>query len=1190
MNMKKFNRIFSLILVLALLVSCLPTVFAAEKKNDYTVDEEELIVADWLWGSVIDERGADVMMKEYADAGFTDIYLLLKGTGGSTSWNSSVPGSNNTYSYDLLQSVLDAARPYGIRIHAWLMAAHDKAYMKNHPEENYYHFRYGYSDTVNQYVNLRGKAYQEYFVALVKELCANYPDLAGIHLDTIRYGGIYYDWGAEAREVLINKYGITKAEYNAAAKAMAKDAGYSACTTNSDGYVIYGSGTSLGSYYFSSAMAGSGSTDVKNGVKKVLQMRLDTVNDFIKIVREACPGKILSTAIMPDTSIDGAYAQAEYGQQPKTMAPLVDYICTMSYASTYGKGATWPKELCQAITNVGGNVVAAIQFFPNEDGSNTGPSNQRIYDEIYGAMQLRDTVNKDTNDSTGKVLGYAIFRAGFGVYGGVHVNEKEGTLEFKIHNNDRGETTGGTKQPLTKLVITMLDGVTVENISNKQGWGNATFTTSSDKKTITISGSFLQGTGSSTFTVNYKGTVNEVTGAAKMDATNSYGRVYTTCATIANKCAHEYAAEILSAATCETAGQTKYTCALCQDTYTETVPALGHAYEESFDEATLTKIYTCANCGDTFSSSCAEGHTRLETWALTENTHFAFCYNCEIGYSEGCHFVETARTEATCTQDGSVTYTCAGTVDGVHDAYSGMGCGNTYTEVIPAGHSYGTSVDNGDGTHAATCAKCGEKVTEKHTEKVLEGKAATCTESGLTEGKVCSTCNAVIVAQEVIPAKGHTETTTAAVPATCTENGATEGKVCSVCGEVLVAAEIIPAKGHKEVVVPGTPATCTTDGVSDTIYCSECGETLQTATKIPATGHSFTYIQEDEDGHIKECTVCFFSDYVPHEFVNGECVCGETDGTAAEPTVDSTIKFNHTLNLASDISVNFAINAGLLQGFDMSKAYVEATIDTASGKQTVKLEPVLSGYYYYFTFNGLNATMMNDKITAVFHGTKNGVPFISNPDVYSVATYAYAQLNKTSVDPKLQVLCANLLRYGANAQTYKNYRVNALADSNMTAAHKALLTDLNTVAFDNVNQIVGDIAGASVTFQGKALTLDSKVTIKYIVNLANYTGKIEDLTLRINYTDINGQTKTASVANATVYNAAAKLYAFDFDGLLAAELRQTVSAAVYSGNTRMTGVQQYSASTYGNNKVGGLLTLCQALMAYSDAARDYFAK
>ena len=100
--------------------------------------------------------------------------------------------------------------------------------------------------------------------------------------------------------------------------------------------------------------------------------------------------------------------------------------------------------------------------------------------------------------------------------------------------------------------------------------------------------------------------------------------------------------------------------------------------------------------------------------------------------------------------------------------------------------------------------------------------------------------------------------------------------------------------------------------------------------------------------------------------------------------------------------------------------------------------------------------------------------------------------------------------------------------------------------------------------------------------------RIEDLTLRINYTDINGQTKTAAVTGPTVYNADAKLYAFDFDGLLAAELRQKVSAAVYSGSTHLSSVLQYSASTYGNNKTGALGELCKALFAYCDSARAYF--
>ena len=78
------------------------------------------------------------------------------------------------------------------------------------------------------------------------------------------------------------------------------------------------------------------------------------------------------------------------------------------------------------------------------------------------------------------------------------------------------------------------------------------------------------------------------------------------------------------------------------------------------------------------------------------------------------------------------------------------------------------------------------------------------------------------------------------------------------------------------------------------------------------------------------------------------------------------------------------------------------------------------------------------------------------------------------------------------------------------------------------------------------------------------------------------------IADPVVYNQGASLYAFAFDGLLAAELRQPVSVAVFSGNTRLSSMLTYSASTYGNGKTGPLLTLCKHLMAYSDSARAYF--
>ena len=191
--------------------------------------------------------------------------------------------------------------------------------------------------------------------------------------------------------------------------------------------------------------------------------------------------------------------------------------------------------------------------------------------------------------------------------------------------------------------------------------------------------------------------------------------------------------------TCTAAGEKEYCCTYTNCPYkkTETLEATGHKNKETRNY----KKPTCKYEGYTGDTYCKDCETLLSLGKVTKKFDHA--------WDSG-----TVTKEATCKEEGSVTYTCEN-------------CGETET--------------------------VSTKKT-KHDYREEQRKNATCTENGYSIS-VCQTCNDK--KKEEIPATGHVKRTLNKKNSTCKAEGYTGDTYCRTCNTLLEEGKVLPKLEHQ---------------------------------------------------------------------------------------------------------------------------------------------------------------------------------------------------------------------------------------------------------------------------------------------------------------------------------------------------------------------------------------------------------
>ena len=311
--------------------------------------------------------------------------------------------------------------------------------------------------------------------------------------------------------------------------------------------------------------------------------------------------------------------------------------------------------------------------------------------------------------------------------------------------------------------------------------------------------------------------------------------------------------------------------------------------------------------------------------------------------------------------------------------------------------------------------------------------------------------------------------------------------------------------------------------------------------------------------------------------------------------------FNHSASFDNNLSLIYYMPSEYVEGYELDRLQIRQVHYTGEGSDFEWREYNLTSWadvkvsgkdYKRLVFDNIAAKEIGDELYATLYLTKDGVSYENTVDVYNLKTYAYNRLSKSS-DASFKTLLVDMLNYGAQAQVYFNYNTGNPVNQDLTPEQQAM----GTADMPTLKSVENTIATPDATafYYGKTIVMGSYVELSYYMQFgANKDEAPADtVKLVLSYTKINGQTVSVTIpASEFVYNPSRKAYSANFSGISAKDMRCTVTAKIYDGDTLISDVLEYSIETYAKNRLEKssdevFKELMRCLMKYGISAENY---